>query len=432
MKKGIISGLVCLCAIFAGIMFSKAFVGYASENSLPEDMSVQDSVNAAKLIVATFVAEDIEKNVKSGWNPNSDVSGDATIIYDTNDDILGYLFPIYNNGIENGYVVISSERYGFFIIEYAYESNDILALATDSQSGNGAIKRKSTVERIYLSGTLEYFAGNNNSYSNYRGEKVDFEDEPTFEINADSNAINAANNFVDLVSQYSDSEIESVFEEIKTGTAPDDNTSGGIVTISVTYLKNVINSSYTYSIDYDNSLILSGVGSKTLSDLGGHNNCTLTALYNAMVYYRDNKGYSNISSNRTELYDIIKDEATALGYNYDTSKGLDVTKNDNFVTNVFKRYGYTSVTGSNNYFWTDVSVKSAINDYGPFLFSLASGVYYDHTVMVFGYQTYKNSSNSNTYLFWLIKDGWGYTTRYLAMAGTGEQYVACMTTIKAK
>lgn len=38
-----------------------------------------------------------------------------------NDGILGYMFSIYNAGIGNGYVVISTEDYGFSIIEYAYE-----------------------------------------------------------------------------------------------------------------------------------------------------------------------------------------------------------------------------------------------------------------------------------------------------------------------
>ena len=52
--------------------------------------------------------------------------------------------------------------------------------------------------------------------------------------------------------------------------------------------------------------------------------------------------------------------------------------------------------------------------------------------MVYGYRTYKNSSNSSTYLFWVIKDGWSSTTRYLAMTGTPESYLGCMTTIKAK
>lgn len=134
------------------------------------------------------------------------------------------------------------------------------------------------------------------------------------------------------------------------------------------------------------------------------------------------------------MYKAIKEEATALGYDYDNSVGLGVTKNDSFVTNVFGHYGYTSVKGSNNYVWGITNVESTISDYGPFLFSLASGVYYDHTVMVYGYRTYKNSSNSNTHQFWVIKDGWSSMTRYMIMKGPGLTitYMGCVTTIKAK
>ncbi len=66
--------------------------------------------------------------------------------------------------------------------------------------------------------------------------------------------------------------------------------------------------------------------------MGGHENCTLTALYNIMVYYRTS--YSKIPTTQSKLYNVIKDQATKLGYDYDTNTGLSVTKNDNFVTNI--------------------------------------------------------------------------------------------------
>ncbi len=433
MRKRIVSSLLILSLFITGSMSGKAPVAYASENPEEGISEQHDSINAAKLIVATFVAEDIKNNVESGWNQDSDVSGDATIVYGTNDSILGYMFPVYNAGTGNGYVVISTEDYGFSVIEYAYENNQISELAIDGRVENAATRQVSMVERVYLSGTLDYIAADNNdNYFNYSGEAVGFEEEPEFEIHTDSDATNEAKDFVNLVAQYSDTDIDSLFEDIKAGTSSGDNTSGGLITGPETYLKNEVNSSYTYTIDSSNSSVLVSVGTKTCDDLGGHNNCTLTALYNAMVYYREEKGYSEISNTQNDLYNVIKTEAAALGYDYDKSIGLGVTKNDNLVTNVFKQYGYTSVTGSNNYAWGAASVKNTINDYGPFLFSLASGVYYDHTVMVFGYRTYKNTSNSDAYLFWVIKDGWSATTRYLAMSGTPESYLGCMTTIKAK
>lgn len=92
MRKRIISSLLILTLLITGIMLGKAPVAYASGNSETGRSSEQhDSINAAKLIVATFVAEDIKNNAESGWNQNSDVSGDATIVYDMNDGILGYM-----------------------------------------------------------------------------------------------------------------------------------------------------------------------------------------------------------------------------------------------------------------------------------------------------------------------------------------------------
>ena len=47
-------------------------------------------------------------------------------------------------------------------------------------------------------------------------------------------------------------------------------------------------------------------------------------------------------------------------------------------------FGYTSGIGSNNYLWTNSTATNLIDDNKPFMFSLASGRYYDHTVTVYG------------------------------------------------
>lgn len=107
MRKRIISSLLILTLLITGIMLGKAPVAYASGNSETGRSSEQhDSINAAKLIVATFVAEDIKNNAESGWNQNSDVSGDATIVYDMNDGILGYILPLQEVIITHGLVQV--------------------------------------------------------------------------------------------------------------------------------------------------------------------------------------------------------------------------------------------------------------------------------------------------------------------------------------
>ena len=75
-------------------------------------------------------------------------------------------------------------------------------------------------------------------------------------------------------------------------------------------------------------------------------------------------------------------------------------------------FGYT-ISSSTNTFWTESGAKSAINSYGPILMSCANKPYYDHTIMLFGYVTYKSSANDK-YVFFATKDGYTNSTRYYA------------------
>ena len=154
-----------------------------------------------------------------------------------------------------------------------------------------------------------------------------------------------------------------------------------------------------------------------------------------MLYYRA-LGYKKIPSTNSTLYSKIKAEATYLGYNYDKSTGLSVTKNNNFVTNVWRKgksktggFGYTSGSGSNNYMWTNNTAISNIDNNRPFMFSLASGKYYDHTVTVYGYKIYKNKRTNKQYTFLMLRDGWSSSVRYLAWTNTPGGYVGCVTSV---
>ena len=206
------------------------------------------------------------------------------------------------------------------------------------------------------------------------------------------------------------------------------NEKGGIITDPVKYLHNNVgksNDKYTVVT----TKTINGVGNKTCSDLGGHNNCTLTSLYNIMVYYRS-KGYSKIPDKQSKLYSIIKKQASNLGYDYKKSRGLPVTKNNNFVTNTWQKgFGYSSGSGSNNYLWKSSTAINLIDNSKPFMFSIASGVYYDHTVTVYGYKIYKNKRTGKKYTFLMIRDGWSSGVRYLAWENTGASYVACLTSV---
>lgn len=118
-----------------------------------------------------------------------------------------------------------------------------------------------------------------------------------------------------------------------------------------------------------------------------------------MIYYRG-LGYTKIPSVNSLLYDKIKTQATNWGCDYDNSKGLGVTKNTNLVTNTWRTgFGYTSRSGSNDYLWTNSTAINLIKSGKPFMFSLARGAYFDHTVYVYSYRIYKNDRTGISYTF---------------------------------
>lgn len=195
-----------------------------------------------------------------------------------------------------------------------------------------------------------------------------------------------------------------------------------------------------------------------------HNNCTLTAFYNIMAYYKqyNNGQYNKLPSFNSKaraymgenmksrkdrdfdvnavygnsidpmpdsLYNLIEKKATDLGYDYNNSKGLSVTKNNNMVINVWKDCGYSDIASSNNYLFTTQGAIDFIDKKRPFMFSLASGVYYDHTVAVFGYKTYTNLRTREKYTFLIIADGWSHNSRYLPWTNTGVAYLGCFTSV---
>lgn len=67
--------------------------------------------------------------------------------------------------------------------------------------------------------------------------------------------------------------------------------------------KNVGKKTDVYSLK--SSKILPGIGNTKCNSLGGNNNCTLTAFYNILKYYRT-QGYNKIPKDNNKMYDIVK------------------------------------------------------------------------------------------------------------------------------
>ena len=149
-----------------------------------------------------------------------------------------------------------------------------------------------------------------------------------------------------------------------------------------------------------------------------------------MVYYRDVKKYSKIPTTLSGLYKKIRTQATNLGYT--PNGGIGLTKNNNLVTNTWRDgFGYTSGEGSNNYLWANSTAINLLDDKKPFMFSLASGAYYNHTITIYGYVIYQNNRTNSSYTFLNVYDGWSRTPRYLAWTNTPTIHIACLTSITA-
>lgn len=217
-------------------------------------------------------------------------------------------------------------------------------------------------------------------------------------------------------------EIESLLNNSYCGNKSE-NTEGGIISDPVDYLRSTVGKKKdSYKVVESKDCTWS-----TYYNMDEfrkeENNCTLTALTNVMGCFK-NIGYNQIPDGK-ELYDLIEKRAKKLGYK--SSKGLSVTKNNNLVIDTWRKgMDYPDGKGKNDYLWTKKTLISQIKKNRPYMFSLATGQYSDHTVAVLGYEVYKNTRTEKEYTFLKVADGWSYGLRYMSLS---ESYIGCQTTI---
>lgn len=392
----------------------------ASPLSQIQENSECEEVDDADLAAAKIVAQEFITTVEAdNWSEDTFVNDNYTILYNLDNSISGYLFEIETNGISTGYITIGNAENAFSIIEYACEDNSI--------SDTMLMKEENANEQVYLTDGYEYVKELGDSYVTQDKQCIDIKECKDLDIKVSKQELKNADKLVDCVEEYIKEEDDEKLE-FYAGKSQN-NTEGGVISSIPKYLKNYAGKSYTYTYKSKKSKVLSGVGTYLMTDLDSStaNCCTLTALCNAMIYYRDKAGYSKIPNSNEKLYKMIKKKAKKLGYK--ASEGLSVTKNNNLVKNLFSTYGY-NVSSTNSYAWTNTSVKDAINNHGPALMSFASGQYYNHTVMLYGYKTYTSSSGAS-YLFFVVRDGWNSGARYVAGAGACSYVVSCLTKIEA-
>ncbi len=147
--------------------------------------------------------------------------------------------------------------------------------------------------------------------------------------------------------------------------------------------------------------------------------CTLGSVYNLITIYNSRNGYTQPQAE--ELYAEIRGEALKLGYK--PQKGVSVFKIARFANLCYRRKKIEGFHFRNHFFMSKRKALELLETGGPFIYSLASGYYFNHTLLINGYRKYL-SAEGKSYYFLSVLDGWTGKKRFLAWKGTGAVYIA--------
>ncbi len=166
--------------------------------------------------------------------------------------------------------------------------------------------------------------------------------------------------------------------------------------------------------------------------------CTLVASYNVLQSYisaekasgNSEQNASNVTRSADEPGALtplaVRSEARKLLYR--PSWGLSIIMNAPLLIGVMrKQLGRKRGWAKMRLFPSKKSLMKMLDKGHPFVYSLASGFYFNHSVTVIGYRTYTNKETGKSFTFLVLNDGWAIGTRYLAWKGTGAFYISCAT-----
>ncbi|MBO4680130.1 MAG: hypothetical protein J5626_10740 [Lachnospiraceae bacterium] len=208
-----------------------------------------------------------------------------------------------------------------------------------------------------------------------------------------------------------------------------DNFRGGLVTAPVLYLKNVKGIEEEYLLK-ESACEVSSVGKALCGHFNDPSNCTLTGVFNLLSFYRDVRGFSNIPDDSSELYRVIREVGDRHGYNYEREKGIPVYNNRRYLKAVLRAFGYPDVKVLAEFVVPMGKAIELLDNGSPFLLSIAYGVYFNHTVTVYGYETYRDTRTGRRYTFLLVNDEWSAAPRYIPWINMDRFKLICVTRIK--
>lgn len=208
-----------------------------------------------------------------------------------------------------------------------------------------------------------------------------------------------------------------------------DNFRGGLVTAPILYLSNVFKEDAA-SFALKKRVTIDTVGKALCADFDNHSNCTLVGAYNILSHYRDAAGLSGIPAAPANLYRTVRKVAERYGYIFDKEKGIPVYNNRRFVKAMLREFHCTGAKVRAEYMVPAGRAVRLIDKGTPYMLSLAYGVYYDHTITVYGYETYLNIRTGRKYTFLVINDEWAGQERYLPWTNLARFRITCLTRIK--
>lgn len=368
-------------------------------NVSAENTPAMINESEAKQLAILFVAQNIN-NEDMTWNNSTKIANTVTL-YDEQNNITGYSVELENNGISNGYVVLSSNAFDENVIkEFSSKAEPLYKVVIPDNA-----------DKVYNTSPLEYYVEKDNKVLSLDGESMSkktflqmvenkTDDVEVAEFSIETEESNIINYNVEIIRANPIDITPFVTGSQETA-----------ISNPLTWLSSKYSSTATWTNDGYGTLE-PGITAFKQNDLEpGANNCSVTAIATVVYYYKHIKGYENIDSSITDIYATVREKAVARGYT--ASGGTDYWDIDNILTDTFAEYGY-DMKGNNDYvnLWNTIK-KEITTNCSPVILSMTGGYYNNHTVTIVGWTQFKSSEDGKTVGFLKVYDGWTTSNRYM-------------------
>lgn len=384
----------CLAILCALVLLFCAFPIDALATELP-DLTVDDDV--AVTVAAHFVWGSLDSS--ENWNDKTAIES-VIPLYDVNDNINAYCVNLITEGVQSGYVIVSTNINEPLIQEYSDGTNGLNVELSNENSFSRTISNNS--ERIYYYGPL--------SYSTIKYNSTECVSKSTYN--------NETNNYKE--------ENETYIAYLKnTGLICADansKTRGGDVTIRIESIADYLSSQYpgkTFTMD-SAGMVTSNVPGYLLN---GKGSCSLYGSA-AMIRFHLGDSYT-VEEIAVKCKTFAEENGYATFENNAWNYYINVGSLAPFINKCIKAFTTLDVKASSSLFsWA--TGTDEIDNNRPILLNIASSEQYDdHTVMAFGWCKYVNTSSGspNSIRFYAVKDAYVTGTRFVNYETISISYI---------